>query len=86
MCPGCGYRYPDGVLDCPTNAPVRPLLLRRRGEDRDAVARLDPMRFEDLHKANHTKITRAAHRKTTEPPAPGYRPPSLFDLAGRDAR
>src|SRR5919112_1198069 len=37
VCPGCGYRYPDGVLDCPTNATVRPLLLRRRGEDRDAL-------------------------------------------------
>jgi hypothetical protein len=86
VCPGCGYRYPDGVLDCPTNATVRPLLLRRRGEDRDAVARLDPVQFEDLHKANHTKVTRAAHRKATEPPTPGHRAPSLFDLAGRDGR
>src|SRR4029453_7471968 len=52
VCPGCGYRYPDGVLDCPTNATVRPLLLRRRGEDRDALARLSPAQFQDLHKAN----------------------------------
>ena len=80
VCPGCGYRYPDGVLNCPTNATVRPLLLRRRGEDRDAVTRLNPVQFEDLHKANHAKITRAANR-TTEPPTNGHRPPSLFDHA-----
>src|ERR671939_1015549 len=55
VCPGCGYRYPDGVLDCPTNATVRPLLLRRRSEDRDAVARLTPMQFEDLHHANRSR-------------------------------
>jgi hypothetical protein len=85
VCPGCGYRYPDGVLDCPTNATVRPLLLKRRGEDRDAVARLDPVQFEDLHKANASKVTRAALRKTTELAAPG-RVPSLFDLAGREAQ
>src|SRR5919107_3730741 len=48
VCPGCGYRYPeDGSSDCPTNATVRPLLLRRRGEDRDALARLSPAQFED---------------------------------------
>src|SRR5919107_1712083 len=61
VCPGCGYRYPDQVLDCPTNAVVRPLLLRRRGEDSGAVARLSPAQFEDLHHANRTKVTRAAH-------------------------
>jgi hypothetical protein len=32
-CPGCGFVYPDGVTDCPTNATVRPLLYRRRAED-----------------------------------------------------
>ncbi|WP_338025539.1 hypothetical protein, partial [Actinoplanes awajinensis] len=48
-CPGCGYPYPDNVFDCPTNATVRPLLLRRRGEDQDAVARLTPDQFADLH-------------------------------------
>jgi hypothetical protein len=86
VCPGCGYRYPDGVLDCPTNAIVRPLLLRRRGEDREAVARLSPAQFEDLHKANASKVARAAKRKAPEPPTPAYRAASLFDLAGRDTR
>src|ERR687890_1227504 len=57
VCPGCGYRYPDQVLDCPTNAVVRPLLLRRRGEDRHALARLSPAQFDDLHHANRTKVT-----------------------------
>ena len=33
VCPGCGYRYPDGRTDCPTLATVRPLLYRRRSED-----------------------------------------------------
>jgi hypothetical protein len=85
-CPGCGYRYPDGVLDCPTNATVRPLLLRRRGEDREAVARLNPEQFADLLKANANKVARAANRKPTEPPtSPAYRATSLFDLAGKDA-
>jgi hypothetical protein len=81
VCPGCGYRYPDGVIDCPTNATVRPLLHRRRGEDTDAVARLDTVQFEDLHHRTRSKITRAAHRASTEPPMPGHRPASLFDLA-----
>ena len=85
VCPGCGYRYPDGVLNCPTNATVRPLLLRRRGEDREAVARLSPAQFEDLHKANASKVTRAA-RKASEPPTTANRRPSLFDLAGSEVR
>ena len=85
VCPGCGYRYPDGVLDCPTNATVRPLLLRRRGEDREAVAQLDPVQFADLHKANAMKVTRAARGKT-EPTAPAFKASSLFDLAGKDSR
>ncbi len=86
-CPGCGYRYPDQVRDCPTNATVRPLLLRRRGEDRQALARLNPVQFEDLLKANRSKVTRAATRRTAEPPTtPAYRATSLFDLAGKDAQ
>jgi hypothetical protein len=81
VCPGCGYRYPDGVVDCPTNATVRPLLHRRRGEDTDAVARLNTVQFEDLHHSTRSKIIRAAHRASIEPPTPGHRPASLFDLA-----
>jgi hypothetical protein len=87
VCPGCGYRYPDGQSDCPTNATVRPLLYRRRTEDRDAVAQLSTVQFEDLHKANRAKIARAAHRTTSAAATADYRPPSLFDLApGGDRR
>jgi hypothetical protein len=85
VCPGCGYRYADNVLDCPTNATVRPLLLRRRGEDREALALLNPVQFEDLHKVTKSKVTRAAHRATAEQrTSPAYAAASLFDLAGKD--
>jgi hypothetical protein len=80
VCPGCGYRYPDGVVDCPTNATVRPLLLRRRGEDQQAVARLDPVQFEDLHRPTRTKISRAALRAADAPATRPFRAASLFDL------
>jgi hypothetical protein len=83
-CPGCGYRYPDNVLDCPTNATVRALLLRR-GEDSEAVALLDPAQFDDLHKVNKSKVTRAAHRASTERLTSTAYAASLFDLAGQDA-
>ena len=86
VCPGCGYRYPDGVADCPTNATVRPLLLRRCGEDRDALARLSTIQFADLHRSTASKVTRAARGKVTESTTPAHQAASLFDLAGRDAR
>ncbi|GGL09768.1 hypothetical protein GCM10012284_50590 [Mangrovihabitans endophyticus] len=86
VCPGCGYRFPDQVLDCPTNATVRPLLRRRRGEDPDAVARLTCEQQESLLKAHSRRITRAARRAGTEPPTtPAYQARSLFDPAGKDA-
>jgi hypothetical protein len=85
VCPGCGYRYPDNVLDCPTNATVRPLLKRRCGEDREAVARLDPVQFADLHKSTTSKVTGAAPRASTEQPKPPkFAAASLFDLAGKE--
>jgi hypothetical protein len=86
VCPGCGYRYPDGTSDCPTLGTVRPLLLRRRGEDQDAVARLNPVQFEDLHKTTAAKVVRAARRTSAEPATPGHRPASLFDLASGGER
>jgi hypothetical protein len=78
VCPGCGYRYPDGVLDCPTNVTVRPLLLRRRGEDRPAVARLTPDQFADLHDRINARIQRAAVRQAAQPPRPDRHAPTLF--------
>src|SRR3954454_7587616 len=61
VCPGCGYRFPDGSTGCPTFVTVRPLLLRRRGEDRDAVAQLSGVQLADLHKPIDAR-TRAAFR------------------------
>jgi hypothetical protein len=84
VCPGCGYRYPDGVLDCPTNATVRPLLLRRRGEDRDAVARLSPDQSADLHDRTRARRQRAAVRQAAQPPRPDRHAPTLFDPDVKD--
>jgi hypothetical protein len=85
VCPGCGYRYPDNVSDCPTNATVRPLLLRRRGEDREALALLNPVQFDDLHKVTKSKVTRAAYRASTgQRTSPVFAAASLFDLAGKE--
>lgn len=83
VCPGCGYRYPDQVLDCPTNATVRPLLLRRRGEDRDAVASLSTAQFADLHKPMNARI-RAAVRQAGSPVPGPNRTATLFDPNGKD--
>jgi hypothetical protein len=85
VCPGCGYRYPDNVLDCPTNATVRPLLLRQRSKDREALALLNPVQFDDLHKVTKSKVTRAANRASTDQrTSPAYAAASLFDLAGKE--
>jgi hypothetical protein len=86
VCPGCGYRFPDGVLDCPTNATVRPLLVRRRGEDREAIARLTPDQRVDLLSRNSARIKRAAAvRQAAHSPCPDrVAPPTLFDTNGKD--
>ena len=80
-CPGRGYPYPDGTSACPTNATVRPLLLRRRGEDPDAVARLNPVQFADLHHRTTTRLRAAVRQAAT--PAPDQPVPTLFDT-GKD--
>jgi hypothetical protein len=64
---------------------VRPLLLRRRSEDREALALLNPVQFEDLHKPTKSKVTRAAHRASTDQrTSPAYAAASLFELAGKE--
>ncbi len=84
-CPGCGYPYPDKVLDCPTNATVRPLLLRRRGEDRDAVARLTPDQHADLLSQHHARASRAAVRQAaSHAPDPNRPALPLFTLNGTE--
>lgn len=86
VCPGCGYRYPDGQSACPTLATVRPILRRRRNEDKDAVARLAPIQFADLHGTTNTRTTRAtAVRQAAYPALLPDRPASLFPLTGKDS-
>jgi hypothetical protein len=84
VCPGCGYRFPDGVSDCPTNLTVRPLLYRRRDEDREAVARLTADQFADLHDRVTARKQRAAVRQAASPPRPDRRAPTLFDSDAKD--
>jgi hypothetical protein len=84
VCPGCGYRYPDGVSDCPTLATVRPVLYRRRGQDSKALERLTPDQFVDLHnlktaRSHRTALMQAARRAST--PDPNV--PALFDVHAR---
>jgi hypothetical protein len=43
------------------------------------------VQFEDLHKPNRAKITRAAFRQSAERPTPAFVASSLFDHAGKDA-
>lgn len=59
-CPACGYHYPQGLSDCPTNATVRPLLYRRRTEDKKALDRLTPDQFADLHNRSTARKNRVA--------------------------
>jgi len=82
-CPGCGYRYPKDVSDCPSLATVRPLLYRRRAEDKHAVARLSTVQLADLQ---HTRSRTTTPARSTRPMSnPTGQPLSLFDLAaGKD--
>jgi hypothetical protein len=85
VCPGCGYRYPDRVSDCPTNATVRPLLYRRRGEDKQALTRLTPDQYADLFDRGSARRNRAAADQAARPtPAPAGRAWDLFDLIDRE--
>jgi hypothetical protein len=87
LCPGCGYPYPDGVTDCPSNAVVRPLLARRRSEDTKAVSRLTPTQLADLDSQKTARANRvAAARSALTPPSPtDEQPMSLLDLIGKDS-
>lgn len=86
VCPGCGYRYPDGSTSCPSLATVRPLLLRRRGEDRDAVAQLSGDLLADLHKPLTARTRAGTVRQAAASVAPGPDRPAtpLFSLSGKD--
>lgn len=85
VCPGCGYRYPEGQCDCPSNATVRPLLRRRRHEDDAVVARLSPVQFADLIGTTKPRTHRAAAvRQAAYTALVPDRPAALFDLSGKE--
>lgn len=65
-CPCCGYRYPDGVSDCPTNATVRPLLKARRHEDQKALERLTRDQFDDLRSEKTARTNRVAAKRASQ--------------------
>jgi hypothetical protein len=82
-CPGCGFIYPAGVTDCPTNATVRPLLYRRRAEDKKAFNRLTPDQYADLHKTkprNSRVPVDVRSARSAAPPA--HMAPQLFAVNG----
>jgi hypothetical protein len=81
VCPGCGYRYPDQVVECPTLATVRPILYRRRAEDKQAVARLSPEQYEYLHGRVTARKTGGTGRRAPRPTLPPEQgPASLFPI------
>jgi hypothetical protein len=83
LCPSCGFRYPDGVLDCPTNAVVRPLLRRRRHEDPAAFARLPGDLWTELV-TRADGVVRAAAERTVS--ARSVDSATLFDLSQKGVR
>ncbi|MDR7273606.1 hypothetical protein [Catenuloplanes atrovinosus] len=85
-CPGCGYRYPDGVTDCPTMITIRPVLYRRRGEDPTAVKTLTADQHASLHDPKAARKSRAAAARQAKAPCPNREPElTLFDnLGGED--
>ena len=79
-CPGCGYEYAAGRLDCPTSTAVRPLLYRRRNEDTTALTRLSPDQMADLHGRRRT----TSERFRSVPPSTGSGPsPAESTVGGR---
>jgi hypothetical protein len=86
-CPGCGFVYPDGIADCPTNATVRPLLYRRRAEDKRAFDRLTPDQYADLHRKAKPRNSRALVVQSARLAAPpSATAPQLFALNGKEAQ
>ena len=84
-CPGCGFRYPDGVTDCSTNATVRPLLYRRRGENPKALDRLSEVQHKDLFDRKTARTNRVAAARSARPAvSSAHTEPALFALNGKD--
>jgi len=87
VCPGCGYRYPEGLTDCPTNATVRPLLWRRRGENPKALDRLSDDQRTDLLDRSTARTNRVAASRSTRPAvSSAHTAPTLFGHDGKDCQ
>jgi len=84
LCPSCGFRYPDGVVDCPTTAVVRPLLRRRRREDPAAFARLTADQQVELVTGSDRFVRAAAERTVSARSVNSVQP--LFDLSQKGVR
>jgi hypothetical protein len=82
LCPSCGYRYPDQVTDCPTNATVRAQLYKRRGEDPEALGRLTREQYVDLHDRKAARSNRVNARRTARPASASEVSEALFALYG----
>ena len=82
LCPCCGYRYPDQVTDCPTNATVRPQLYKRRAEDPAALRRLTRDQYVNLHDRKTARTNRVALRHANQPASATDVAEVLFDVYG----
>src|SRR5262245_14313017 len=83
LCPSCGYRYPDQVTDCPTNATVRAQLYKRRAEDPAALRRLTRAQYVNLHDRKTARTNRVALGRAVHPiPDSAVDAGVLFTLSG----
>ena len=78
----CGYRYPDQVTDCPTNATVRQQLYKRRAEDPAALRRLTRDQYVNLHDRKTARTNRVALRHANQPACATDVAEVLFDVYG----
>jgi hypothetical protein len=82
MCPGCGYRYPDKVTDCPTNATVRVQLFKRRAEDPKALSRLTRDQYTNLYDRTKARTNRVNTRRAALPASASDVTAALFEVCG----
>ena len=84
MCPGCGHTYLNGQTDCPSNQVVRPLLFRRRNEDKRAISLLTHDQRADLYDRKTARANKAAAVLATRT-GQHCADESLLDLIGEEA-
>jgi len=76
VCPGCGHRFNDTDVtgDCPTQAVVRPLLLRRHHENPAVTERLSAEAFANL------RLIKPRPLRANQSARPASTPDDLFDV------